>query len=228
MATVLEIFKEKEKEFGVVEALKFLDKFIQEVPEITIDLENEILDFGDYFVDNFDEQTEKERFEVWGIEDALILQLYDTIAEQLEVESEFFEDCENILTSIDRPMIKEMEKLYDAIVFYPGVKEIFCEFGDKYHFSCQLEEELNNEQIFQLKSILAKGVKDDGCILVDLVDKKIATAFLITEHEVKTIVPRYIKKLHNIDLETGEKLPKHKGYKYIEANKLTEIISREK
>ncbi len=225
MATILEIFIEKEKESGAIEALKFLNEYIQKI-EINSVIEDEIVDFGEYFIDNFEESTDKERFDEWGYDDALILQYYDLIVAKAILEDDFFENCQDILTSLDRPMLKEMEKLYDAIVFYPGLKKITCEFSDKYHLYIDVDEKLNKEQIFQLKSILAKAVKDGGFILVDLIDKKIATSFLTVEHEVKTVIPIITKKLHNMDFETGKKLKvKHKGYKYIEANKLVQIFS---
>lgn len=229
MSSILEIFNEKEKKSGVIEALKYLDEYIQAFSEISLDMRQDIIEFGEFFIDHFDEETEDERMKVWGNDDALILQLYDAIVDELDIEDSFFEECEEILTTIDRPLQQEMEKVYEAIIFYPGHKKLSIDYlNDSYHFQCELEENLSREQSFQLKTVLAKAIKYNSLILIDLVDRKIATALLTVDNNAQTVVPRYIKKLHTTSALTGKKLKnKPKGYKYIEANKLTDLIHME-
>lgn len=219
--TILEIFNEKIKNNGVIKALQLLDEFIAD-KDIDLDLEEEIVDFGDFFVDNYEDETYDERIEVFGEEDALILRIYDCIVEKENEESSFFEECESILTKIPRKEQQEVEKAYEDLTFLKGTKNIYFQFDDCSFFSCEISENLSKDQELQLKSILAKAINQEAVLLIELIEEKIVTAVLFRNKETRVINKYGIKKIHSLNPHTGEKI-KQKGFTYIDMNKLIEL-----
>lgn len=224
--TILETFKDNVSKTNVIRALQTLNEYILD-KDIDLSLESEILEFGDFFVDNYEDDTYDERIKEFGEGDALILQLYDCISEKAIEENEFFEDCENILISIGRAEQQELDKVYDDIMLFPGMKNIYIEYMDGFNFSCELEETLTRDQELELRGVLAKAINDGALLLIELIDKKIVTAIFFKDKEAKVISKAGIKKIHNINPYTGEKV-KQKGFTYIETNKLIEKILSEK
>lgn len=228
--TVKDQFIEIEKKEGYIKALETLNEWLTtKATEYTIDLEleNEILDFGDYFVDNFEDETYDERIEHFGEDDAFILRFYDILVEKSNEEGEFLEECEEILTTLERTDQQELEKVAEILQFYPEKKNLYIEYTSGHVFSCELEETLNREQELELKGILSKAIVQGGVLLIEMQESKIATAILFKDKTTFTISKNGIKKIHNINPYTGERV-KQKGFKYIEANNLTMNILNKK
>jgi hypothetical protein len=114
---------------------------------------------------------------------------------------------------------KELEKMYENITSIPSNKNLYCQFESGFNFSCELEENLDNEQIFQLKSIFAYSLKRKSVFLIELIGKNIVTGMYMQNGVSYTINKIGLKKMHKMDFETGEKI-KQKGFKYIEFNQL--------
>jgi len=216
--TILEEFKELLKTKSIIESLEILGNKI-EGTDLSLQDEEEIVEFGDYFVDFYEDKTYNERIKYFGESDAFILCLYDEIIERIDNESDFLEDCEAALLNVSMDERKELEKTFENLMHYPGTKNIFCQFNSGYNFSCEIDEELDNDQVFELKSIIAKALKSRAVFLIELIDKKIVTGLYFEDGKSLTIIKTGLKKMHNIDFETGAKI-KQKGYKYIEANEL--------
>lgn len=223
--TILENFKEYTSKKTIIDALKVLNDYITD-KDIDLSLEKEILEFGDFFVDTYEDDTYDERIKEFGEEDALILQVYDCIVEKVNEENEFFENCEEILTSIERKEQQELDKIYEDVTFFPGTKNLYFEYADGFTFSCEIEETLTKEQELELKGVLAKAIIDEAVLLIELIDRKIVTAILFRNKETMIISKTGIKKIHNINPYTGEKV-KQKGFTYIDANNLMKKIIEE-
>lgn len=214
--TILEKFKELVKTKSIIESLEILGNEI-EGKDLSLEDEEEIVAFGDYFVDFYEDDTYNERINHFGENDAFILCLYDEIQERIDNESDFLEDCEAALLNVTMEERKELEKTFENLMHYPGIKNLYCQFSNGYNFSCEIDEKLDNDQIFELKSIIAKALKTKAVFLIELIDKKIVTGLYFEDGKSLTINKIGLKKMHNLDFETGKKI-KQKGFKYIEAN----------
>ena len=97
--TILEEFKELLKNNSINKTLEILNEKFKN-KDLTLEDEQEIIEFGDYFVDFYEDDTYNERIKYFGKEDAFILSLYDTLVDRIDTESDFLEDCEAALLNV--------------------------------------------------------------------------------------------------------------------------------
>ena len=114
--TILEFFERNCNDNGfnvskIIKYLEFIDDYLHTIidnnnGEIAEDLVEEIFDFGNYFFQNYGEDTKEKRLMTFGVNDSYVLSLYINISRECCLDE--YEEKLNSLTIIEQRKIKRV------------------------------------------------------------------------------------------------------------------------
>jgi hypothetical protein len=139
--TFLEFFKRQCDETGfnvskIIQYLKCIDKWLEDYLAksskcLNEDIMMQIFDFGNYFVENYGEETREKRFLEFGYDDAFVLNIYfDIKNEEMKIDADNIYDD---LTSVEKRKVDRM------------CQQFFAMDGDKHYILLEVDEETEED-----------------------------------------------------------------------------------
>ena len=167
--------------------------------KLSREMEDQVLEFVEFFDENFAEITEEARMENWGSVEPLILRLADSIADQ-----RWMEEQEELLRSMTPALLHEAETLRDTII---GIRKnkmvaIACE---EELFEVEIPRTLPRKELEEFKKLflydMALVIREKGAVTVRCEEKEGFSIFGIRTTPVGMWVPvpaEEMKKAHTI------------------------------
>lgn len=172
--TILDFFKRccDENGFNVSKIMKYVDYINDYVYDHLLQLEDgtpvveewlqvEIVDFADYFLENYGEATETQRMQTYGTRDAFVLNIFYTIVETDNLA--LFEENYNKLTKFEQ---RKFDRVYNQFLNIKGDKtfiilDVDAETkADLEPYAILISDEFTKEEIDNAANLLKVQIFD--------------------------------------------------------------------